>query len=380
MRVGLDARPFLFSRTGIGRNTGELIRALGQLEGLELLLLGDSLRDLLDRSRVEELLRVSGARLFRRRIPGRLLPLLGWLGHGVDRRLGGIDLFHHTDLVYPPVHRARTVMTLHDVSFELEPSFHGADFRRDVPPRVRRALAGAAAVIVPSRETERQLVERCGIPARKIRVLPLGADHALRPERTDPRLGARRLGQLGIQRPYLLSVGTLEPRKNHLRLLDAFARFRRERPERPHQLVLAGGFGWLDGPVRARLRETNADGRIVHLPDLDDGDLMALYDLAEQHVYPSLYEGFGLPVLESMARGVATITSRRGSLPEVGGDAVLYADPEDPEELAGLMALLTEDDARRRELAEAGRNRARRFRWSDVARGHLEVYRSVLQD
>ena len=375
MNVGIDARPMLFSRTGIGRYVAELVRALGRMgEGDSLRLYGDAWRPILDRARIETLVAESGARLSSARIPGRITTLLGRFGFGVEGRLGGVDLFHFTDLVFPPVRRARTVVTIQDLVFEINPSFHGDRFRRSVTDRLRVVAERADRVIVPSHETLRQVTERYHVPEERLSLIPHAADHMLEAqgiswESFEPWATAQ-----GIRRPYLLCVGTLEPRKNHARLLTAFARFS---TGRPHMLVLVGGFGWLVDDLEERLARLAPEGRVLHLPDLDDRLLPALYDHAELNVYPSLYEGFGLPVLEGMARGAPTVTTRRGAIPEVGGDAVRYFEAEDVESLAQALADLADSDDERARLARAGRERARTFSWAESAREHLRVYQEV---
>ncbi|MFH0943630.1 MAG: glycosyltransferase family 1 protein [Planctomycetota bacterium] len=375
MKVGIDARPMLFSRTGIGRYVAELVRALGRIgAGDTLRLYGDAWRPILDRSRIQQLVSGSGARLSSARIPGRVTTLLGRLGFSVERRLGGVDLFHFTDLVFPPVRRARTVVTIQDLVFEIDPSFHGDRFRRTVSSRLRAVAGRADRVIVPSLETLRQVCERYHVPEERVSLIPHAVDHMLEAQgmpwdRLEPWATAR-----GIRRPYLLCVGTLEPRKNHSRLLTAFERFS---VGRPHMLVLVGGFGWLVDELRERLHRLAPLGRVVHLADLDDRLLPALYDHAELNVYPSLYEGFGLPVLEGMARGAPTVTTRRGAIPEVGGDAVRYCEAEDVESLEQALADLADSEGERARLARAGRKRARTFSWTESAREHLRVYEEV---
>ena len=375
MIVGLDVRPMLFSRTGIGRYVAELIRALGCLpEGPDLRLYGDSFRGVLDPQRVAAIVSASGAKLVRRRIPGRVTRLLGQVGYGVERRLGAIELFHYTDLVFPPVRGTRTVVTVQDLVFEIDASFHGPEFRRDVPARLRRVVDAAARVIVPSQETFRQVAERYAVPEERLVLIPHGAEHMQDAPATPVEQFEEWARTLGIRRPYLLSVGTIEPRKNHLRLLAAFERFCRSRP---HMLVLVGGFGWLDEAVRERLLKLRPTGRVVHLQGLDDRMLPALYDHAELNVYPSLYEGFGLPVLEGMARGVATVTTRRGSLAEVGGSAVRYFEAEEEGSLLEALEELADSEELRVRLGQAGRSRAAQFTWAGSAREHLRVYREV---
>lgn len=380
MKVGVDFRPVLFSRTGIARYVGELVKGLGALDApdLDLRLHGDAWSRELDPARAARIVRAGGATLYRRRIPGRVQRVLGSLGplrRTVDRRLG-VELFHYTDLAIPPVGDVPTVITLHDLAFEVDPSFHEPAFLRDVPERVRAVVARAARVITPSEETAAQLRDRYGVPDRRLAVVPHAADHMLEPD--DPADAAevrRALGAAGVFAPFVLSVGTIEPRKNHVRLLDAFARFARSRP---HVLVLVGRWGWLCDDVRRRLAPLVAAGRAVHLEDVDDRLLPGLYDAAEFSVYPSLYEGFGLPVLESMARGCPVVTTDGGALKEVAGDAAVRFDARDDEALEAALARMADDESLRRSFAEKGRAHAATFSWRRAAAAHLEVYREAI--
>lgn len=367
MRVGLDFRPPMFSRAGIARAAAELARALGRRSDVELVLFADAWTRPLDPERFEALARATGGRLVRRRTPARLAHLLGRVGIGIDGRLGGADLFHYTDLVYPPLRNTPYVMSLYDVVFELDRSLHGPEFHRAVPARVRRALSGARRVLVPSEETGRRLIERGLCGADRIRVTPLGGDHVLSLEE-----GGEGEDLPVPREPYLLCVATIEPRKNHLRLLEAHALLP---PDRRPPLVIAGRFGWLCDDVRRRL--AGAD-RVLHLEDVPDSRLAALYRGAMLFLYPSLYEGFGLPVLEAMALGVPVLTSPRGALREVGGDAVAYADPKDPRDLRDAMLELIRDRARREELAGLGLRRAREFTWDRTAASTVAAYREAV--
>ncbi|MAE71809.1 MAG: glycosyl transferase family 1 [Gemmatimonadetes bacterium] len=378
--VGIDFRPALFSCTGIGRYTHELVRAIDCLgrDDVKMMLYGDAWRKVAQNDRITQLLSARKGVLRRRRIPGRLAPVLSYLGMGVERRLGGIDLFHLTDLALLPVRRAVTVVTVHDLAFEIDSAFHGRAFRRDVPGRLRAAVARAARVIVPSHETARQLRLRYSVVEDRIHVVPHGCDHMRdRTREASADELERLLARHGVERPYALCVGTIEPRKNHDVLLDAFRLFARRNS---HTLVLVGGFGWMCDGLRDRLAHGRERGRVRHMENLDDRFLPPLYREAQWSIYPSLYEGFGLPVLESMACGTPAITTRRGALEEVGGDAVRYVDPEDPEEMAKAMAELSDDAELRAEMSEAGAERAGGFGWARAAQSHLEVYRAVASE
>ena len=227
----------------------------------------------------------------------------------------------------------------------------------------------AARVLVPSEATARDLAELYGVDRGRVTITPLGVEVPAEPDRA----GAERLlRDLGVRGPFLLAVGTLEPRKNLPRLLDAFGEVTDELPG--HWLVVVGPVGW--GP---RLRPTWDSVRVKLAGPVGDALLHALYQAADGLAYPSLYEGFGLPVLEAMANGIPVLTSDRSSLPEVAGDAALLVDPLDRSAIAaGLVRLAGDDDLRRR-LVEAGRRRAAGFTWRATAAATWATYREVAE-
>lgn len=374
MIVGIDARPALLHGSGIARASAELVRALGAFrDEVGLVLYGDSWRRLRGADQARALVDASGGRLVRARIPGRVQRLLGAAGLGVEWRTGPLDLFHYTDIVYPRVARTPTVVTLHDVVFEVMPRFHDAAFLRYVPCRVRRAVAQAAAVIVSSEETRRQVIERHGVDAAAVHCVPLGADHLTAIEESPAAEVDALLARHGIDGPILLCVATIEPRKNHAALLDAFAAFS---VHRPHHLLLIGDYGWMCDAVRERLQR--GERQVHHLAHITDRLLVALYRRAELTVYPSLYEGFGLPVLESMALGAPVLTTRCGAIPEVAGDAALYCESTDAEAIAAALARLADDATLRASLAQRGLARAAAFTWRATARRHVDIYRALV--
>jgi glycosyltransferase involved in cell wall biosynthesis len=195
--------------------------------------------------------------------------------------------------------------------------------------------------------------------AGKARVTALAAD-----ERFTPHAQPGERERLGLERPFVLALGTIEPRKNLERLIEAYAGLPAELRER-YELCLAGAVGWKTGPIMETL-SANAD-HVRQLGYVADEDLPALYRSADLFAYPSLYEGFGLPVLEALRCGTATITSGVSSLPEVGGDAARYVDPRRVEEIRGALAELLTDDAQRAQLAARGPEQAARFSWRRTA-------------
>ncbi len=285
------------------------------------------------------------------------------------------DLVHATNSILPHVGRSPTVVTVQDVTFVSHPEVHSALSRFHLQQMVPRACMRARLIIVPSRATAEELGRRCGVDASRMRIVPDGYDDARFTPAPGPGDRAA-LERYGLRPPFALFLGTLEPRKNLLRLLDAFALLRGQ--GLPHGLVLAGGLGWGYQPVLDRLASPDLDGAVVRIGRVADRDLPALYRSAAAFVYPSIFEGFGLPVLEAMACGTPVVTSNASSLPEVAGDAALTVSPDDvPALAAALRAALTDETVARRLRAE-GPIRAARFTWRETARGTVQVYREAL--
>jgi glycosyltransferase involved in cell wall biosynthesis len=173
---------------------------------------------------------------------------------------------------------------------------------------------------------------------------------------------------------FILFVGTLEPRKNIIRLLEAYARIK---DKLPHKLVIAGTKGWLYQPIFEAVKRLSLRNNVIFLGYVDDGNLPALYNLADLFVYPSIYEGFGLPVLEAMACGIPVITSNVSSLPEVAGDAAVLVDPYNVKELAGAMKHVLTNASLRKQVINKGFQQAKNFSWKKCARETLKVYEEV---
>jgi glycosyltransferase involved in cell wall biosynthesis len=242
-------------------------------------------------------------------------------------------------------------------------------FKPDARPQrraslIERATAGpairrAAALLCISEWTRRDLVERFPRAAPKATAIPLAASEP-------PELDAdAAVARLGLERRFVLAVGTLEPRKNLGRLIEAWSMLAPEVRD-AHALALVGPKGWEMDEVLAPINAAREDVRVLGF--VSDEDLAALYRRCELFAYPSLYEGFGLPVLEAMQAGAPVVCSNTSSLPEVGGDAVAYVDPRDSGAIAAALERLLGDPGERRRLAEAGPQRARSFSWDQTAR------------
>jgi glycosyltransferase involved in cell wall biosynthesis len=243
--------------------------------------------------------------------------------------------------------------------------------RRYLERVVPRSITRADRVLADSIHTRSDIVSHFGVSPDKIEVLYSGFAARFRPE-PEPGEWQRLQSRYGIDdRPYVLSVGTLQPRKNYVRLIRAFSALRPEAMKPGTQLVIAGGWGWLYDDILAAAEEHGERVRILGF--VDEADLPALYRSAALFAFPSLYEGFGLPVLEAMACGVPVVCSNASSLPEVAGDAALLVDPVDTDGLAGAMGRVLEDGELREEMIARGLVQAARFTWDGAARQLMAV-------
>lgn len=354
--IALDYRPALLSRAGIGRATRELARSLAQHPELRVHLFGHSLA----RSKVATEIPTT-TRLHRLPIAGRALPLLRRLGIGAEHLAGNAKVFHWTDFVQPPIRKARTVLTVHDLAFVRNPSWHGEQ-ATELRERTRTAIARADALIVPSSTTAND-VQAFAPDAPPMRVIPFGADHV--PTTTSPHpLNGRE---------YALCVGTIEPRKNHRALLAAWRALSEPRP----LLVVVGAIGWECDEIVADLNMAQREGIVQWLPHCSDEQLWPLLQHAKMLAYPSLWEGFGFPPLEAMALGVPVVAHQTDPLRELGDNALTLADATNTEALHAAIERVLHDVDHRRGCIDAGRRRAKSFVWQECAAAHTKLYREV---
>ena len=287
-----------------------------------------------------------------------------------------IDLIHSMAYALPLACPASSVVTVHDLSFLLFPQAFNRANRLYLAAATRRAVGQADAVIAVSASTRRDVVRLLGVPEEKVAVVPNGIDETFRPITDTQRLEALRRERSLPQR-MILSVGTLEPRKNAETLIRAYARLKKASAIL-HKLVLAGGLGWRYERLFALVEELGLQDDVLFPGFVSYGELPLWYNAADLFVFPSLYEGFGLPPLEAMACGVPVIASNVSSLPEVVGDAGPLVDPLDVEGLAEAIAQVLGDGALRAEMRERGVARAEQFSWLEAARGTARVYENLL--
>ena len=312
------------------------------------------------------------------RVVWRVMPAPRLWTHG---RLSLEMLRRPPDVLFVPAHSlplyhpSASVATVHDLGYLYFPEEHGAGGRWLRHAANRWSATRARRTIAISRATRDDLNRRYGIPPDRIAVVYHGHDPAFRPVRDEAQLAAVR-SRHGLEAPYFLFVGTIQPRKNYERLLQAFDRFARETNE-PHLLALAGGRGWQTDRFDRAMRSMQSPERVRVLGYVNDADLPALMSGAVALTLPSLHEGFGLPALEAMACGTAVIASNTTALPEVVGEAGLLVDPLDVGAIAEALRRLAADPTLRAELGARGRERAAGFTWKRAAHDTLAVLRDA---
>jgi glycosyltransferase involved in cell wall biosynthesis len=352
--IGIDVWPMRPDPTGVGVYVTELATALDQLEPGRTVRLGRSLQ-------------ITGAP---RGGSATTRFHLAWVLAAADADAGraGCELVHYTNAVAPLRHRVPFVVSIHDVSVLRLPAHHPVR-RLAIVPFMLAASRGARQVIVPSSATADEVRRVLHVPGNRISVIPLAARRL-----AVPPAGDTTLADIGLRAGrYVLALGTIEPRKNHVRLLAAFERIAATLPDL--RLVYVGDRGWRNGRFWRALASSPVRERVIVSGRLSDAALSALLGSCAMLAYPSVYEGFGLPILEGMAAGAPVVTSRTSSMIEVAGDAAVLVDPLDPDSIAdGMLEALR----RRNELVAAGLARAAGRTWLDVAQETVSAYDRAL--
>lgn len=366
LRIGVDIRPFYEPLTGVGWYLYHLLHELARRDDVELYLFGDA--RITDEGPHLHCELPENAQLCAFDLRGQPKSRLGRPltagAYVIWMALLDCDLFFAANYFLPRLMSAvarRRVITIHDLTYKRFPQLLQKETLDNLERQMSREIALADAIICVSESTRQDLLEFYQADRQRV--------HAI-------HSGVAVPGQLaplvGLPHRYILFVSTIEPRKNLGVLLDAFEELRREYDG---SLVIAGRIGWKSEEIAERLHAP----RIVHLDYVQPAELATAYRNAEVFVFPSIYEGFGFPLLEAMALGVPVIAARSSSLPEIGGDAALYFDPHDAKELAAQLRSVLIDAKVRRELIELGRERAAQFRWDRTAEETLAVMRNVVE-
>lgn len=366
----MDIQAALGQRAGVGRYVRELLAHLGPEAGTDGIaaFYFDFKRTGLESPPPGVALRAC------RWMPGRAAQA-AWKRIGFppfDWFAGPADLYHFPNFIRPPLSRGRkSVVTIHDVSFLRLPETTEKKNLAWLTAEIHRTAERADAILTDSRFSAREIVELLRVPEKKVFPVWLGLPPFGPPPSAEEAETMRRA--LGLGKPYLLMVGTLEPRKNIPFLVKIYEALR----DFDGDLVIAGGWGWKTEATRRAIAASPRVAGIRVLNRLDDRQLSALYAGASAFVFPTLYEGFGFPPLEAMSRGTPVVSARNSSLPEVLGDAAEWVDGYDAEEWAAVIRGVLGDANRADNLRGAGLAQVKKFTWADTARQTWDVYRSL---
>jgi glycosyltransferase involved in cell wall biosynthesis len=368
MRIAFDGTTLQPHQTGVGYYTEHLLRHL-LLEAPQDEFVVLSNRPVWASSPLPDRVRI---------LPGYRFPIRNvWMQTLLPAALGRIrpDVAHFTNSIAPLAKRVPAVITIHDMTLNLFPRLH--PLRKQVLTRPLVALAArqADAIITVSYSARRDILRLTGVPAHRVHVIHEAAAPAFQPIHDRECLESVR-HRYGLGERIILYVGTIEPRKNLPRLIEAYGRLHRA-GDLPHQLVCVGPQGWGYQEVQHCIDALEL-GEAVRLTGyVPFADLAPLYNLSEIFVFPSLYEGFGLPVIEAMACGIPVITAANSSFREIVDGAAEAIDPLKTDAIAEALLRLSQDAERRRELGRNGLRRAQEFSWARAARETLTVYREV---
>ena len=355
MRIGIDVSK-IGDKDGIGRYTFHLVKALMEIDAVNEY----KLFTLFHRPSVDDPSAVLG----------ELPPNVTFTSDKIPS-VHGVDLFHGTAYKVPSGSRNKLVYTVHDLTFITHPEFHTLQNRIHCLMGTVSAVCQAATIIAVSNHTKHDIMTQLAVPENRIDVVYLAADEHFSPTQHDSR--EQVAAKYGIRSPYIFNLGTIEPRKNIERLVQAYAMLPAAR-KNACSLVIGGGAGWMNSDIYRYVQDNDLGEYVKMIGHVDDEDLPALYTSCEVFVYPSMYEGFGLPVLEAMACGAPVITSRTSSLPEVAGDAAILVDPEDVQSIRDAMEGLLTNGGKRSKLREKGLKQSLNFLWRRTAKETLEVY------
>ena len=370
-------------RSGVGTYTRELVEGLATTEGVDLTLYLNQAR-----GAVAESVTALPGSLVRSRIPSRLAarawPLIGW--PPIERIVGEVDVFHSSDWSQPPSRSVPVVTTIHDLGALRHPEWYDASVVAMHRWKNRNAMTSADAIIAISEFTRREIIALFPeVEPSRLRVVPNGVSADFRKVDEDVALGRAR--ELGLPPRFVLYVGSRERRKNVLGLMEIFARVRSEEPDLDLVIVgmrpdvegrmIHGVRAWSHEDVQARIAGLGLGGIVHEIGQIPRQDLVAVYGAAELMIYPTLYEGFGLPALEAMACGLPVVSSTGTAVAEVLGEAGRLAPPTEHDAFAQAVLGLLRSEADRSRLRTAGLERARTMSWKRTARETLEVYRTT---
>jgi len=312
------------------------------------------------------------------RIPWRILaPIWNkFCWPPIELFIGKVDLFHSTNYILPPQRFGKSIITIHDLFFLIAPEYASKASVKLFKDQIKKYALRANKIIVVSESTKRDVQRLLGIAPGKIAVIYEGAESGYRP--LNKELALKEIKhKYKLEHRFILFVGTLEPRKNLTNLIQAYSLFRNRRKDCRHKLVICGMKGWSARDIFETAERLKLKKEIIFTGYVPENDLPLFYNAADLFTFPSLYEGFGLPVLEAMACGTPVITSNTSSLPEIVGEAAIMINPTDVGALADAIDKVLGNESLRQEMRNKGLARTKLFSWEETTKATVRLYKEV---
>lgn len=380
MKVSLELQPCLKEKSGIGIYTYEISKALQKIDGLYIK--GDVFnlfgKNDVSRNIIDLKFNIDTCKFFSYGIYRRIwnyVPIkYNWLFKKKS------DIYHFFDYIVPPRIEGKVITTIHDMTYHLYPHTMQPKTLKRIRNGIKYSANRADKVITISESTKKGIIEVLGVPFDKIEIVPPGVDYnAFNKVYSKVQIN-RVKSKYNLPEQYILYMGTLEPRKNIESIIEAFSLFKKESTihTKDIKLVIAGKKGWLYNSIFSIVQQLNLENEIIFTDYIDEEDKPILYKLSLLFVFPSIYEGFGIPVLEAMAASVPVITSNVSSLPEVAGNAALLVSPMDIVSIAKGIDKILIDETFRNELISRGNEQAKKFSWDNSAKKIYEIYKALL--
>ncbi len=383
MRIGIDYSPVAGERTGVGQYAYNLVHALARVDKKNSYLLYSIFYYIFnaDFKKIDiptaDNFKIPSINNF---FPVKFLRYLWSESRSLlvkEYLLGNVDVVHSTTFCAPRFRRKnkRLVVTIYDLTVITHPECHQEENIRHCSHGIKDAVKYADAIIAISEHTKADLMQYFNVPEDMITVTYLAADPMYKPV-SEPAILASVKEKYKLPEKFILFVGSLEPRKNIKTLINAYSRLS-EKLQKEYSLVIAGASGWLNSDIYKTVKDLSIKERVHFTGYIDKEDISALYSMSTVFVYPSLYEGFGLPILEAMACGTPVITSNTSSMPEVAGEAAVLITPTDVDAMVVSLQKILKDEALRVKMSLAGIEQAKSFTWERCARDTLDVYKKV---
>jgi glycosyltransferase involved in cell wall biosynthesis len=374
MTIAYDVSFLHKEKTGMGVYIYNLIKHILAIDSMNhYILFGSSLS--LDVERAKSL-QAENVSLKLYKIPGAIKRFL-WndLDLNVDRFIGDFDLLHSTEGFVLPATTKKRVVTVHSVHARLLPFFFSRSILRD-NKHLEKVVKHADAIITVSDTSKGDIIRLFGVEENRIHVHYIGRDDNFR-KITDGSLLPEARRRYGLPEKFFLFVGTLQPAKNVGGLINSFELFSRKTGS-DYKLVIVGKYGWMFDDIKVKLDRLCRNRLGIHLGYVKNEDLPAIYNLSRALVLPSFYESFGIPILEAMSCGTPVICSRTSAMPEIAGNAGLYVNPHDVNELAEAMLAVSQDEDLYTKLSAQALHRSNLFTWEETARKTLALYRALV--